>query len=54
MSEDRWLTCQDCGDEFVFTARDQQFYKQKGYEEPKRCKPCRELKKSGYAERGET
>lgn len=42
MFEDKTLICQDCGEEFVFTAGEQEFYHEKGFEnEPKRCKECR-------------
>lgn len=42
MFEDKILVCQDCGQEFVFTAGEQEFYHEKGFEnEPKRCKDCR-------------
>jgi hypothetical protein len=35
--EDRTLTCQDCGQEFTFSADDQQYHAEKGYtNEPKR------------------
>ena len=45
--EDKTLVCQDCGQEFVFTAGEQAFYKEKGFEnEPKRCKACRDKKKA--------
>lgn len=45
--EDKTLTCQDCGNEFVFTAGEQEFYKQMGFEnEPKRCRECRDKKKA--------
>lgn len=37
--------CSDCGDPFVFTVREQEFYKEKGYSEPKRCFKCRQLRK---------
>lgn len=47
--EDKTLTCADCAQPFVFTARDQEFFAGKGFQPPKRCKPCREAKK---AERG--
>ena len=44
--EDITLTCRDCGEEFVFTAGEQQFYAEKGFEnEPKMCKDCRKKKK---------
>ena len=45
--EDRTLVCQDCGAEFIFTAGEQEFYKEKGFDnEPKRCKECRDRKKN--------
>jgi hypothetical protein len=45
--EDRTLKCQDCGKDFVFTAGEQEFYKEKGFDnEPKRCKECRDNKKN--------
>ena len=44
--EDRTLICQDCGSEFTFTVGEQEFYKEKGFEnEPKRCPDCRRKKK---------
>lgn len=40
------LTCKDCGKEFVFTQREQDFYKEKGFQnEPQRCPDCRAAKK---------
>ncbi|MFQ5887217.1 MAG: zinc-ribbon domain containing protein [Candidatus Hydrothermarchaeales archaeon] len=45
--EDKTLVCSDCGEEFIFTAEEQEFYIEKGFEnEPKRCKPCRQQRKS--------
>jgi CxxC-x17-CxxC domain-containing protein len=46
---DKTLTCQDCGQEFTFSADDQEFFAGKGYSEPKRCPSCRQARK---AERG--
>ena len=44
--EDKTLVCEDCSEEFIFSADEQQFYNDKGFEnEPKRCKPCRQKKK---------
>lgn len=44
--QDRQLHCIDCQQDFVFTAGEQEFYERKGFKEiPKRCKPCRELRK---------
>jgi hypothetical protein len=44
MSEQR-LTCADCGREFSFSAEEQRFFREKGFEAPKRCKECRQAKK---------
>ncbi len=42
MFEDKTLTCRECGKEFVFTASEQQFYADKGFQnEPGRCPECR-------------
>lgn len=54
--QDRPLQCMDCKNEFIFTAGEQEFYDRKGFKEiPKRCKPCRDARKSrrpGGAEAG--
>ena len=38
---DQTLACVDCGTNFVFTASEQEFFSQKGFSAPRRCKPCR-------------
>jgi len=44
---DRTLTCRDCGAQFVFSAREQEFYQSKGFEnEPARCPECRQARKT--------
>jgi len=43
---DKNLTCIDCRTLFVFNAGEQAFYRERNLSEPKRCKPCRELKKA--------
>lgn len=50
---DEWLRCQDCGDEFLYSTRDQEFYAEKGFTEPKRCIPCRKAKKEARASFGQ-
>lgn len=46
MKEDKTLTCADCGQQFVFTASEQEFYEEKGFtNEPKRCPACRRARK---------
>lgn len=48
MYQDKTITCRDCGQDFVFTAGEQEFYAAKGFDnEPTRCKPCRETRKTG-------
>lgn len=45
--EDKTLVCKDCGAEFVFTVGEQEFYKEKGFEnEPVRCPECRRSRKN--------
>jgi CxxC-x17-CxxC domain-containing protein len=46
MYADKTLTCSDCGEQFVFTERDQQFYADRGFTEPRRCAQCRAIKKA--------
>ena len=50
MYQDKTLTCRDCGAEFVFTAGEQEFYAEKGFQnEPTRCKQCRNARKNTRA-----
>jgi len=50
MFEDKTLVCRDCGKEFIFTASEQQFYADKGFQnEPGRCLECRRARKAGGA-----
>ena len=49
---DKTIICKECGKEFVFSAKEQEFYKQKGLEhELKRCKDCRQKKKALFEEK---
>jgi CxxC-x17-CxxC domain-containing protein len=48
---DKALTCVDCGQEFAFTASEQQFYADRQFSEPRRCPSCRAIRK---ASRGDT
>ena len=51
-TQDKTLTCRDCGAQFVFTTSEQEFYAQKGFtNEPGRCPECRAARK---AQRGDT
>lgn len=45
--QDKVLTCKDCGMEFVFTAGEQEFYAEKGFQNlPARCPDCRRRRKN--------
>lgn len=47
MYEDKVLKCKECGEEFVFTAGEQEFYAERGFQnEPQRCKKCRDARKN--------
>jgi CxxC-x17-CxxC domain-containing protein len=43
---DKNLTCADCGNEFAFTAREQEFYADRGFTDPRRCPSCRASRKA--------
>ena len=54
MYEDKTLQCRECGQPFVFTAGEQEFYQQKGLlNEPGRCPDCRQRRRQqqGAADR---
>ena len=45
--EDKILVCKDCKEEFVFSTGEQEFYKEKGFDnEPVRCPSCRRARKA--------
>lgn len=45
--KDKTIVCKDCGEEFVFSVNEQEFYAEKGFtNEPARCKECRAKRKS--------
>jgi CxxC-x17-CxxC domain-containing protein len=52
--QDKSLRCSDCGQEFTFTAGEQEFYASRGLQnEPRRCPECRRARKSErYASNG--
>jgi CxxC-x17-CxxC domain-containing protein len=46
MIEDKTIKCVECGDEFLFTVGEQEFYRDHGLTHPPtRCKRCREARK---------
>ena len=47
MYQDEKLICKDFGQEFIFTAGEQEFYAEKGFQnKPQRCKACRDARKN--------
>ncbi|MBI2854426.1 MAG: zinc-ribbon domain containing protein [Chloroflexi bacterium] len=43
---DKTLTCRDCGQQFTFTAGEQEFYASRGLRnEPSRCPTCRQARR---------
>ena len=47
MYQDKTLTCRDCGNEFVFSASEQAFFAEKGFQnEPSRCPACRAARRA--------
>jgi len=47
MYEDKVLVCADCGKEFIWTAGEQEFYAERGFQnEPRRCPECRKTRKN--------
>ena len=52
MYTDRVLTCADCGQQFAFTASEQQFYADRGFSEPRRCGSCRASRKAARGDSG--
>ena len=48
--EDKKIICKDCGKEFIFSVGEQEFFKEKGFEnDPVRCPECRRAKKAQRA-----
>jgi CxxC-x17-CxxC domain-containing protein len=44
--QDKELTCKECGAAFIFSASEQAFYDEKGFQnEPSRCPSCRAARK---------
>jgi len=50
---DKTIVCKDCGSNFTFTETEQDFYREKGFEnEPQRCPGCRAAKKRSRGSQG--
>jgi chaperonin cofactor prefoldin len=42
------LNCRQCGEDFVFSESEQEFYKEKGFDPPRRCKKCRSAEQKHF------
>jgi len=49
--DDMKIECMDCKNEFTLNKGEQDFYKSKGFEMPKRCKACRFKRKQQGGDR---
>lgn len=52
MTTDQILTCSDCSTNFTFSTSEQEFFAQKGFSAPRRCKPCRDAAKAAKGQSG--
>lgn len=39
------IHCAACNTDFTFTQEEQEFYESKGFQQPRKCKPCRDAAK---------
>ena len=49
---DQELTCADCRGTFVWGAREQEVYAERGYQPPERCKRCKQAQRHEFEQRG--
>ena len=42
---DKEMNCKECGNKFTITVKDREWYAEKGFKEPRRCKACRKLRR---------
>ena len=49
--QDKTIKCRDCAKDFVFSAGEQQFFAEKGFDKPPiRCSECRKAKRQNRGE----
>ena len=49
---DKELTCAGCRGTFVWGAREQEVYAERGYQPPARCKKCKQAQRHEFEQRG--
>jgi len=42
------ITCSECSAPFMFTEREQEYYRERNLTHPKRCKPCRDARRANF------
>ena len=42
------ITCSECSTPFMFTEREQEYYRERNLTHPKRCKPCRDARRQNF------
>ncbi|HEX7342801.1 MAG TPA: zinc-ribbon domain containing protein [bacterium] len=47
---DKTIQCATCGREFIFTVKEQGFFAQKGFKEPRHCRECRQQRKQAQVQ----
>jgi len=52
MAQDQELKCRDCGEPFIFTVGEQEFFAQRQFNPPSRCKGCRDARKAQKDQNG--
>ncbi len=53
MAQDKIIQCKDCGKDFSWTADEQAFYQEKGFNPPLRCKECRVKARANFNNGGD-
>ncbi len=46
------ISCNACGNVFLFTEEEQEFYQARGFQPPRKCKPCRDAAKQSRGSGG--
>ncbi|HEY9283069.1 MAG TPA: zinc-ribbon domain containing protein [Pyrinomonadaceae bacterium] len=46
--QDVLLKCGDCGKDFPWTGREQEFFRERDFPPPKRCKECRQANQQRF------
>lgn len=50
-NKDVIIECKECGKQFTVLEEEQEWYKQKGFDLPKRCEECRKSKRKSSGRR---